>query len=177
MTEEERCHYNTMAKEAQEEYSKLHQEYRATGNYDASNTRFHQLEGVGPWVHTLWHEKNGLEQEIATYDTVVFPVRPPAFEEDYNRRLEERTKLRRDKERAEAALYTGTRKRRRKRKKAESDANPPKLESLEETGLEIDKRMQETLFAMAAINDDLAKTNEEIDDHELTNVTGEIVEV
>jgi hypothetical protein len=94
----DRDYYNEFAKETREEYERQHEEFRATGAYQPS-TVFTRLGGSsssggkdststststsngahdanGPWVRIAQHEKNSLEREISTYDTVKFPPRP-----------------------------------------------------------------------------------------------------
>ena len=93
MAESEREYYNEAAREARVEYQRLHQEYRATGRYQPS-TKFVKLKGVGPWVRVAWHDKNGLERELATYETVSFPLRPPKLDEAYEQRQLESIKRR-----------------------------------------------------------------------------------
>lgn len=93
MTDSEREYYNESAREAREEYQRLHQEYRATGRYQPSR-KFEKLKGVGPWVRVAWHEKNGLERELSSYETVSFPLRPPQLDEAYEQRQLESIKRR-----------------------------------------------------------------------------------
>ena len=93
MTDSDREYYNDFAREAREEYQRLHQEYRATGRYQPSH-KFEKLKGVGPWVRIAWHEKNGLERELATYETASFPLRPPQLDEAYEKRRLESVKRR-----------------------------------------------------------------------------------
>jgi hypothetical protein len=88
MSEGEREYYNNFAYEAQKEYQRMHCQYRATGKYTPS-LRFEKLQGVGPWVRIPWHEKNALERELATYESISFPPRPPILDDAYEqRRLE-----------------------------------------------------------------------------------------
>jgi hypothetical protein len=96
MSEEDREYYNEFARQAREEYQEQHREYRATGQYTPSTT-FKKLDGTGPWVRVATHDKNGLEREIETYDTVQFPPRPPEMDDAY--RLREQESKRRRKER------------------------------------------------------------------------------
>lgn len=93
MSDSEREYYNESAREAREEYQRLHQEYRATGRYQPSR-KFEKLKGVGPWVRVAWHEKNGLERELSSYETVSFPLRPPQLDEAYEQRQLESIKRR-----------------------------------------------------------------------------------
>lgn len=102
MSEAEREHYETFAKEAQEEYGRLYGEYRATGSYRGEESGFLRLgsdtaegdtardggnvgtisrrEGStsnrGPWVRADSSRRNALEREISNYDSVIFPPRP-----------------------------------------------------------------------------------------------------
>jgi len=88
LTDSERKFYSDFADEAREEYQKQHLQYRATGKYSPSET-CEKLQDVGPWVHKRPEFRNALEREISTYDTVVFPLRPPELDEAYKRREEE----------------------------------------------------------------------------------------
>lgn len=97
MSDSDRDYYNNFCREAREEYDYQYREYRATGHYTPSRT-FEKVESVGPWVRIAHEEKNALEREIAAYDTVLFPMRPPEFDEDYRKREEESKRRRRLKE-------------------------------------------------------------------------------
>jgi hypothetical protein len=101
LTEEERTYYNSFCEELRNEYKRQHMEFRATGYYTPSN-KFERLDGAGLWVRKNAHEKNALEREIATYDTVVFPMRPPEFDEEYRRREQESKEKRKAKLRSMA---------------------------------------------------------------------------
>jgi hypothetical protein len=87
LTDAERDFYNDLADHLTAEYQSQNLEFRATGTYTPSQ-RFERLQGVGPWIHKLESERNDLEKELAEYDTVVFPMRPPEYEEDYKLSLE-----------------------------------------------------------------------------------------
>jgi hypothetical protein len=76
--EKDREYYNELARQAREEYQEQHQECRATGQY---TTTFKKLDGTGPWVRVTTHDKNGLEREIASYDTVQFPMPSPEMDD------------------------------------------------------------------------------------------------
>jgi hypothetical protein len=102
MTDGDREYYNEFAREAREEYVKLHQEFRATGRYQPSR-RFEKLQGVGSWVRSRWEEKNGLERELSTYETVLFPLRPPQMDEAYEKRRLEGLSNRKRRQKEEAA--------------------------------------------------------------------------
>jgi hypothetical protein len=102
MTDDDREYYNEFAREAREEYVKLHQEFRATGRYEPSH-RFQKLQGVGSWVRSRWEEKNGLERELSTYETVLFPLRPPQLDEAYEKRRLEGLVNRKRRQKEEAA--------------------------------------------------------------------------
>ena len=78
MSNADREYYIEFAREAREEYKQQHREFRATGHFHPSKI-FKKMEG-GPWIRIAYHEKNALEREIATYDTVSFPPRPPDAE-------------------------------------------------------------------------------------------------
>mmetsp|Transcript_13744 Transcript_13744/g.20943 ORF Transcript_13744/g.20943 Transcript_13744/m.20943 type:complete len:332 (-) Transcript_13744:932-1927(-) len=98
--DDEREYYNEFCRRAREEYQRLHDEYRATGRFEPAKI-YERMEGVGPWVHKNPIEKNELERELATYETVKFPVRPPEMDEEYNRRQQESIKRRKLKLKAE----------------------------------------------------------------------------
>ena len=93
LTDREREYYNTFVDEARAEYKRQHMEYRATGLYTPSDT-FERIEGAGLWLRKRMEEKNELEREIASYETVVFPARPPEYDEEYRKR-EEASRLKR----------------------------------------------------------------------------------
>jgi len=105
MTEPDREYYMIFCKEAREEYEYQYKEFRATGQYTPSQ-KFTKMQDVGPWVRIQWEDKNALEQEISRYDSVVFPARPPEFDEEYFRKEEERKKRRKLKDK-ELALRRG----------------------------------------------------------------------
>jgi hypothetical protein len=88
MTDEDRQYYNEFAIQAKEAYQKQHIEYRATGEFTLSKD-FKRMDGVNVWVRSAWHENNGLEREIAGYDTFSFPKRPAEFDEEYEKRAKE----------------------------------------------------------------------------------------
>lgn len=94
--EKDREYYNEFAREAREEYQEQHREYRATGKYTPSKT-FKRLDGTGPWVRVAAHEKNVLEREIESYDTVQFPPRPPELDDVYRKREQESKRRRKEK--------------------------------------------------------------------------------
>lgn len=85
MTKAEREYYTIFSRELRDEYMGQLQEYRATSNFRPSEM-FGKLQGVGPWVKKEWSEKNGLERELETYETVKFPERPPELQEEYEQR-------------------------------------------------------------------------------------------
>lgn len=94
ITEKDREYYNDFAREAREEYQEQYREYRATGRFTPSNT----FKKLGPlWVRIKVHEKNALEREIDSYDTVQFPPRPPEMDEAYQKRHEESKRRRKEK--------------------------------------------------------------------------------
>lgn len=97
ISEEDRDYYNVFAREAREEYEEQYREYRATGRFMPSTT----FKKLGPlWVRMKEHEKNSLEREIDSYDTVVFSPRPNAeMDEAYRKREEERKQRRKEQQR------------------------------------------------------------------------------
>ena len=100
LTDKERKYYLDFSDECRKEYKRLHMEFRATGHYTPSD-KFERCDGVGLWVHKRPEEKNHLEREIATYDTVIFPQRPDHMDEDYERRLKESKERRKARMKAE----------------------------------------------------------------------------
>lgn len=74
MTSEEKDYYMDFATKAKIEYMDMIREYRATGGYAPSRT--YTKLGDGPWVKRVWHEKNDLERELATYPLSAFKARP-----------------------------------------------------------------------------------------------------
>ena len=85
LTDEERHYYNQFAIKARAEYKQQQMEFRATGVYTPSAV-FERPENGGFWAYKRMEDKSPLEREIATYETVVFPARPPEFDEDYIKR-------------------------------------------------------------------------------------------
>ena len=111
----EQQHYTQMAEELRVEYQERMLEYRATDQFRPS-LRFMKLgDGQGPWVHRDPSERNALEQEVASYETVVFPPRPPSKDEAYF----ERERL--------------SRERRKAKMRAESEQRQARKRALEET--------------------------------------------
>lgn len=100
LSEEEREYYHNFAEECRKEYRKLHMEFRATGYYKPSEI-FERTEGTGLWFHKRPEDRNDLEKEIASYDTVLFPSRPPELNEEYQRREKQSQERRKRKLRAE----------------------------------------------------------------------------
>jgi hypothetical protein len=92
LTEDERRYYNQFANDARDEYNRQMIEYRATGSY-TPNQEFVKLPEVNVWVRKS-SKRNGLEQEICEYDTMIFPKRPPSMDEAYQQR-EQRSLFRR----------------------------------------------------------------------------------
>ena len=74
MAPEEKQYYTDFATSAKIEYNHQIREFRATGGYVPSST-FMKL-GEGPWVRKIWHEKNDLERELATYPMDIFRLKP-----------------------------------------------------------------------------------------------------
>jgi len=94
ISEKDREYYNDFAREAREEYQEQYREYRATGHFTPSTT----FKKLGPlWVRMKLHEKNGIEREIDSYETVQFPPRPPEMDEAYRKREAESKRRRKAK--------------------------------------------------------------------------------
>lgn len=92
MNEEERQYYNKFARDARDEYERQMIEFRTTGTFTA-NQEFVKLPNANVWVRKP-SRRNGLEQEISTYETLNFPKRPPSMDEAYAQR-EQRSIFRR----------------------------------------------------------------------------------
>jgi hypothetical protein len=88
VTEEDQKYYHDFVEEARREYKKQRMEYRATGVYTPSET-IEKMEGAGLWVRKNLEQKNALEKEIAGYESVSFPLRPPEYDDEYKKRDEE----------------------------------------------------------------------------------------
>ena len=70
LKEKEQEHYNRMVQEIRQEYQEQMLEFRATDAFRPSE-RFIKLgDGQGPWVHKNPEERNELEAEVASYETV-----------------------------------------------------------------------------------------------------------
>jgi len=82
LSDEERHYYTDFSERAREEHRSMDMEFRSTGAFRPSRS-FLKLQGVGPWIHVREEERNSLEKEIATYETVQFPPRPPEFDEAF----------------------------------------------------------------------------------------------
>ena len=67
--------------DARDEYNRQMIEYRATGSF-TPNTEFVKLSNVNVWVRKEANQ-NDLEKELCSYETVVFPKRPPSMDEAY----------------------------------------------------------------------------------------------
>lgn len=128
MKEEQQKYYHTMCEEVRREYKRQHLEFRATGYYTPSE-RFERTDGAGLWMHKLDEEKNALEREISSYDTVIFPLRPAKFDSEYREReiaSKERRKLKLKRER-EAARLKKSKDDAKKSKKAKTAATDPEV--------------------------------------------------
>jgi HMG (high mobility group) box len=99
LSDRDRQYYHDFSEEVRKEYKKQRLEFRATGHYTPSET-FERPDGVGLWVRKNVNAKNALELEIANYDSVVFPMRPPEFDEEYRRREIESKERRKERLRA-----------------------------------------------------------------------------
>lgn len=101
ISEAEKQYYEDMSDLLQKEFEWQSLEFRATGTFTPS-TVFDKLgENTSVWVHKDTREQNALEREVSGYETVDFPVRPPQFDAEYEKRIEE-SKIRR-KEKVAAA--------------------------------------------------------------------------
>ncbi len=84
LTDDERKYYNRFASDARDEYDRQMVEYRATGTFTPIQ-EFMKLPEVNVWVRKP-SKRNGLEQEICQYETMIFPKRPPSMDEAYAER-------------------------------------------------------------------------------------------
>ncbi|CAB9509354.1 expressed unknown protein [Seminavis robusta] len=82
MTDTDRQYYIDFATAAKAEYVQQQMEFRATSTYTKSTT-FLRLGDHGPWIKNDAAERNSLEKEVSTYDTVEFPLRPACMDEEY----------------------------------------------------------------------------------------------
>lgn len=69
----DRDYYHTFHTKLKSEYRQQLMEYRATGYYTPSTKYIRNHTNVGLWTHIEVQDKNALELEIATYDTIHFP--------------------------------------------------------------------------------------------------------
>jgi hypothetical protein len=69
------------ANDARDEYTKQMIEYRATGGF-TPNIEFVKLSDANVWVRKAAN-RNDLEKEICSYETLVFPKRPPKLDDAY----------------------------------------------------------------------------------------------
>ncbi len=72
-----------IAADAKKEFDQQVIEYRATGSYQPSK-HFERLENSSVWIRK--DNPSPLEKEISSYDTILFPKRPPEMEEAYRER-------------------------------------------------------------------------------------------
>jgi hypothetical protein len=82
-TETQRKYYDDFATQLQAEYQKQRLEFRTTGTYTPSST-FERRGTV--WLRMDSNQRNEIEHEIAAYESVSFPPRPPSMDEDFQRR-------------------------------------------------------------------------------------------
>jgi hypothetical protein len=178
LSEEDHRYYNDFCEEIREEYKIQHMEFRATGVYTTSDV-FDRPTGAGLWVRKIMNEKNDLEKEIATYETIKFPIRPPEFDEDYKRRAIESRRVRkiklrkeweeRRKLREEIAVKNGLKPPKRRRKKEKG--------TREEVGDEVDKSFATSGEAGDKNNSETAAASGEVgDDKEAGEGVGDIVD-
>ncbi len=72
-----------IAADAKKEFDQQVIEYRATGSYQPSK-HFERLENSSIWIRK--DNPSPLEKEISSYDTILFPKRPPEMDEAYRER-------------------------------------------------------------------------------------------
>lgn len=102
LSDVERTFYTDFCKQMQEEHKLQSLEFRATGSYTPSE-RFERPNGANLWMHKRPEERNDLECELSTYETLVFPIRPPEMDAAYEKREKESRERRKLKLRMEAA--------------------------------------------------------------------------
>jgi hypothetical protein len=73
LTDQDREYYHVFVMNLKKEYHKQLIEYRATGYYTPSSKYVRNNNGIGLWTHIQKQDKNALELEIDTYETVQFP--------------------------------------------------------------------------------------------------------
>jgi hypothetical protein len=176
LSDEDHRYYNDFCEEIREEYKHQHMEFRATGVYTISDV-FDRPTGAGLWVRKIMSEKNDLEKEIESFETINFPPRPPEFDEDYKKKEIESRRVRKVKLQKEweekrklreaIALKNGLQppKRRRKKKKKTGE---------EVVGDEVDKSSVTSGEAGDKNNSETAAASGEVgdDNHSETNRTG-----
>ena len=72
-----------LATDAKKEFDQQVIEYRATGSYQPSK-HFVRLENSSVWIRK--DKPSPLEKEISSYETILFPKRPPQMEKEYRER-------------------------------------------------------------------------------------------
>jgi hypothetical protein len=92
LSPEEQKFYNDVCDNIRMEFKQQHMEFRATGNFIPSDI----FERKGSfWTHKKQNERNALEHELDSYETVVFPPRPREYDEEYFKRERESKERRR----------------------------------------------------------------------------------
>lgn len=130
MSSTDQQYYNDASFAARTEYQQQLMEFRATGTYTPSET-FKQLEPTNTWVYKDLSKANPLEQEIQSYKSHDFPVRPAQYDAAYaQRNLESKARRKQKlqqqwKERQQfledLASRTGTAPPRKRRRKKRAD--------------------------------------------------------
>jgi hypothetical protein len=95
LSQEEQKFYNDVAESIRLEFKKQHMEFRATGGFTPSDN--HERKG-NFWTHKKQNERNALEHELDSYESVVFRPRPIEYDEEYFRRERESKRRRRQRE-------------------------------------------------------------------------------
>ena len=128
-SEEDRERYNKFARVIQKEYKKQVLQFRATGEFKASD-QFLRVRGTGPCVPFDPNLRSELEREICGYKTVHFPPRPPEMDEEYRKREVESKRKRKLK------LQMEREKRRKEQQQQEEEESASNGEDEEEDVLE-----------------------------------------
>lgn len=125
LSQKEQEYYSTLSENIRKEYQQQMFEFRATDTYRPSDRYVRLGNGQGPWIHKNPKDRNQLEAEIASYDTVLFPAHPPSKDEEYAER-ERQSKLRRKQKIKMEQEMRKARKRALEGKEASDEENPPK---------------------------------------------------
>jgi hypothetical protein len=121
----DRDYYHNFHTKLKSEYRQQLTEYRATGYYTPSTKYIRNHTNVGLWTHIEVQDKNALELEIATYDTIHFPSTHLDNEEQQRRinASKEKRKLKEQQQR-EDLRQSGSLPIKRRRRRSTTATNP-----------------------------------------------------